>query len=172
MDASQGHQSNADQIAYWNGPSGQRWSDRQAAQDVLLAPVSDILITRIAAQSGARILDVIGGFAGGVVLGEIILEGLDLAERVGGHIGCDRIVEAFVESGRDGAVGEQEAEIVRIRLEEIAVAAVRGEVSSARSPRSTAIRAGSAGRSGHRARGSGIICSTCIPAPIRRSFPC
>ena len=27
------HQANADQIAYWNGPSGQRWADRQAAQE-------------------------------------------------------------------------------------------------------------------------------------------
>ena len=58
MDASQGHQGNADQIAYWNGPGGQRWSDRQAAQDVLLGPVSSILIARIGARSGDRILDV------------------------------------------------------------------------------------------------------------------
>ncbi len=34
------HTLNADQIAYWNGPNGQRWTDRQASQDVLLAPVS------------------------------------------------------------------------------------------------------------------------------------
>jgi hypothetical protein len=27
---------NADQIAYWNGPGGQRWADRQQAQDILL----------------------------------------------------------------------------------------------------------------------------------------
>ncbi|HEU0146905.1 MAG TPA: SAM-dependent methyltransferase, partial [Bradyrhizobium sp.] len=52
MDAPQRHQGNADQIAYWNGPGGQRWSDRQAAQDVLLGPVSDVLIKRIGAKSG------------------------------------------------------------------------------------------------------------------------
>ena len=32
MDTPQGHEQNADQIAYWNGPGGQRWADRQAAQ--------------------------------------------------------------------------------------------------------------------------------------------
>lgn len=64
MDAPQGHERNADQIAYWNGPGGQRWSDRQAAQDLLLAPVLDILISRIAAKPGDRILDVGCGCGG------------------------------------------------------------------------------------------------------------
>src|SRR5215813_14216123 len=52
------HQANADQIAYWNGPNGQRWTDRQAVQDVLLAPVSQILIDRVAPKAGNRIVDV------------------------------------------------------------------------------------------------------------------
>ena len=43
METPVGHDQNADQIAYWNGPGGQRWTDRQQAQDILLAPVSDIL---------------------------------------------------------------------------------------------------------------------------------
>ncbi|WP_407154433.1 class I SAM-dependent methyltransferase [Bradyrhizobium sp. STM 3557] len=64
MDAPQGHERNADQIAYWNGPGGQRWSDRQAAQDVLLAPVSDMLISRIAARPGEHVLDVGCGCGG------------------------------------------------------------------------------------------------------------
>ena len=49
---------NADQIAYWNGAAGQRWTDRQASQDVLLAPVSDILIDRAAVTAGERVFDV------------------------------------------------------------------------------------------------------------------
>jgi precorrin-6B methylase 2 len=52
------HEQNADQIAYWNGPAGQRWTDRQAAQDVLLAPVSEILIDRAKVSAGERIVDV------------------------------------------------------------------------------------------------------------------
>jgi ubiquinone/menaquinone biosynthesis C-methylase UbiE len=58
MEAPAGHQGNADQIAYWNGPGGQRWTNRQPVQDVLLAPVLEILLERAAAKAGDRILDV------------------------------------------------------------------------------------------------------------------
>ena len=58
MDTPVGHALNADQIAYWNGPNGQRWTDRQAVQDVLLAPVSQILIERAAPKTGDRIVDI------------------------------------------------------------------------------------------------------------------
>jgi SAM-dependent methyltransferase len=58
MDAPTGHDQNADQIAYWNGPGGQRWADRQAAQDILLAPVADLLIDRARPSAGERIIDV------------------------------------------------------------------------------------------------------------------
>jgi ubiquinone/menaquinone biosynthesis C-methylase UbiE len=53
-----GHDLNADQIAYWNGPGGQHWTDRQQTQDILLASVSDILIDRAKPQAGERIVDV------------------------------------------------------------------------------------------------------------------
>jgi SAM-dependent methyltransferase len=58
MEAPTGHDLNADQIAYWNGPGGQRWANRQAAQDILLAPIADILIDRAEPKAGERILDV------------------------------------------------------------------------------------------------------------------
>lgn len=58
MDAPAGHDQNADQIAYWNGPGGQRWADRQAAQDIVLGPVADILIERASVSAGERIIDV------------------------------------------------------------------------------------------------------------------
>ena len=53
-----GHDLNADQIAYWNGPAGQRWTERQQAQDILLAPVAEILIDRAEPEAGERIIDV------------------------------------------------------------------------------------------------------------------
>jgi SAM-dependent methyltransferase len=58
MNIPTGQEQNADQIAYWNGPGGQRWANRQQAQDILLAPVLDILINRAKARSGGRIVDV------------------------------------------------------------------------------------------------------------------
>src|SRR3978361_2514772 len=58
MDTPQGHDQNADQIAYWNGPGGQRWADRQAAQDVLLRPIADLLIDRAKPKAGERVIDV------------------------------------------------------------------------------------------------------------------
>src|ERR1700681_126058 len=52
------HDQNADQITIWNGPAGQRWTDRQQAQDIMLAPVADILIDRAKPRVGERIVDV------------------------------------------------------------------------------------------------------------------
>ena len=53
-----GHDQNADQIAYWNGPAGQRWADRQQAQDVLLGPVAALLIDRAKPKAGERVVDI------------------------------------------------------------------------------------------------------------------
>jgi SAM-dependent methyltransferase len=58
MQAPDGHEQNADQIAYWNGPGGQRWADRQQIQDVVLGPVADILIDRAKPKTSEQILDV------------------------------------------------------------------------------------------------------------------
>jgi ubiquinone/menaquinone biosynthesis C-methylase UbiE len=58
MDQPSGHELNTDQIAYWNGPGGQRWADRQAIQDVLLTPIADVLLDRAKPEPGERVLDV------------------------------------------------------------------------------------------------------------------
>jgi SAM-dependent methyltransferase len=58
MTTPQSHDQNADQIAYWNGPAGQRWADRQAGQDILLGPVADLLIDRARPEPGERVIDV------------------------------------------------------------------------------------------------------------------
>ena len=58
MELPVGHDQNADQIAYWNGPGGQHWADRQQTQDIVLAPVSGVLIDRAKVKAGERIVDV------------------------------------------------------------------------------------------------------------------
>ncbi|WP_426442809.1 class I SAM-dependent methyltransferase [Bradyrhizobium genosp. P] len=58
MDTAQAHERNADQIAYWNGPGGQRWADRQAVQDIVLQPVLDALLDRAQPKAGEHVLDV------------------------------------------------------------------------------------------------------------------
>jgi ubiquinone/menaquinone biosynthesis C-methylase UbiE len=58
MEAPPGHDKNADQIAYWNGPGGQRWADRQQIQDILLKPIADILIDRARPKPGDYVIDV------------------------------------------------------------------------------------------------------------------
>lgn len=59
-----GHDRNAEQITYWNGPGGQHWADRQQTQDVVLAPVSEVLIDRACAGTGERIIDIGCGCGG------------------------------------------------------------------------------------------------------------
>jgi ubiquinone/menaquinone biosynthesis C-methylase UbiE len=75
----EGHDSNADQIEYWNGVAGRHWTDRQSVQDIVLAPVTEKLIARTNAKTGQRILDI------GCGCGAITIE---LAKQVGpsGHV--------------------------------------------------------------------------------------
>ena len=75
----EGHDSNADQIAFWNGVAGRHWTDRQSVQDIVLAPVTEQLIARTNAKAGQRILDI------GCGCGAITIE---LAKQLGssGHV--------------------------------------------------------------------------------------
>lgn len=75
----EGHDRNADQIAFWNGVAGRHWTERQSVQDILLSPVTEKLIARIDAQAGQRVLDI------GCGTGAISIE---LARRVApaGHV--------------------------------------------------------------------------------------
>src|ERR1700752_4334802 len=54
---------NATEIAYWNGPGGERWRAHQRIHDALLAPVSELLMERAAARAGEFVLDI--GCGGG-----------------------------------------------------------------------------------------------------------
>jgi SAM-dependent methyltransferase len=55
---------NADQVAYWNGPAGRRWVQRQEEQDRLLAPVAELLLDRCATRPGESVLDIGCGWGG------------------------------------------------------------------------------------------------------------
>jgi ubiquinone/menaquinone biosynthesis C-methylase UbiE len=59
-----GHDRNAEQITYWNGPGGQHWVDRQKMQDSVLGPVSDVLIDRAKPKAGERVVDIGCGCGG------------------------------------------------------------------------------------------------------------
>ena len=52
------HAKNEDQFAYWNGAAGRHWTERQAMQDVLLAPVSAILMDQARLAAGEYVLDI------------------------------------------------------------------------------------------------------------------
>jgi tRNA A58 N-methylase Trm61 len=65
---------NAEQIAYWNGPGGLHWTQRQESNDAILAPISAALIIRAAPAPGDRVIDV------GCGCGETTIA---MAERVG-----------------------------------------------------------------------------------------
>jgi ubiquinone/menaquinone biosynthesis C-methylase UbiE len=78
MSQSHMHEKNADQIAYWNGPGGQNWIARQATQDILLQPISEVLHRAAGAAKGERVID-IGCGCGGTTF--------ELARRVGSEGG-------------------------------------------------------------------------------------
>jgi ubiquinone/menaquinone biosynthesis C-methylase UbiE len=105
MDQPIGHDQNADQIAYWNGPGGQHWADRQATQDIVLAPVSEALIERARARPGERIIDV-GCGCGGTTIA--------FAQRVGptGHVFGIDISAPMLTRARQIAPAELPADFV------------------------------------------------------------
>jgi SAM-dependent methyltransferase len=58
MDSPRAHEANADQVAYWNGAAGQRWTERQETLDVVLEPIQAILLERAAVAAGEQAIDI------------------------------------------------------------------------------------------------------------------
>jgi SAM-dependent methyltransferase len=99
MEPPAGHEQNADQIAYWNGPGGKRWADRQQAQDILLKPIADALIDRAKPTAGERIIDV--GCGSGAT-------SIAFAQKVGpsGHVFGIDVSGPMLERARASATGD------------------------------------------------------------------
>ncbi|MBV9115949.1 MAG: class I SAM-dependent methyltransferase, partial [Acetobacteraceae bacterium] len=52
----------AQQVAFWNGPGGERWVAGQAQMEAMLAPVADALIAHASVRQGETVLDVGCGY--------------------------------------------------------------------------------------------------------------
>jgi SAM-dependent methyltransferase len=106
METPKGHEQNADQIAYWNGPGGERWARRQQVQDVLLAPIADILIDRAKPKTGERIVDV--GCGSGATT-------MAFARKVGasGHVLGVDVSGPMLEQARAGAPADAPVDFVQ-----------------------------------------------------------
>lgn len=49
---------NADQQAFWSGPSGQQWLDEQSRQDAFLRNINRVVLDRAALKTGDAVLDI------------------------------------------------------------------------------------------------------------------
>lgn len=65
---------NHTEIAYWDGPGGQHWVDRQQSQDDILAPILDATLEAAAIKTGENIVDIGCGTGASTI---------ELARRVG-----------------------------------------------------------------------------------------
>ena len=85
-------QSNADQLAFWNGPGGAIWVARQAHTDITLTPISEALFALAAPKEGEKVLDVGCGCGAST---------LDIARAVGpsGRVAALDISDAMLAEG-------------------------------------------------------------------------
>lgn len=89
---------NEDQVAYWNGPTGQRWTEQQETMDASLLPMAEAALAAADARPGEHVLDV--GCGTGAT-------SLMLAERVGARgsvLGVD-ISRPMLARARERAAG-------------------------------------------------------------------
>ncbi len=96
---------NDEEIAYWNGPGGQRWLNRQPLQDALLAPIGELLLDKAAPSAGEVVLD-IGCGCGATTFA--------LAQRVGptGHVLGIDVSEPMLDRARQLAPAGLSVEFV------------------------------------------------------------
>ena len=96
MSAPLAHEANADQAAYWNGPGGHHWTERQEMQDAVLAPVAERLLAAAAPRAGERLIDI------GCGCGATTLDAAALTGAGGRALGLD-ISEPMIARARERA---------------------------------------------------------------------
>ena len=95
----------ADQIAYWNGAGARRWLELAEKQDLVFAPISELLFAHARIAPGERTLDV-GCGCGGTTI--------EAARRVGAAgkaVGVD-IAGLLLERARERSPSEARVEFV------------------------------------------------------------
>ena len=102
------HERNADQATYWNGPGGRHWTERQAMQDALLAPISERLIAAAQVKAGERVIDI------GCGCGATTLEIAAITGASGRALGVD-LSEPMIARARERATEEKSPALVSHR---------------------------------------------------------
>jgi len=94
-----------DQIAYWNGPGGQRWLALQQKHDLLFAPLTAALFARARIMPGERVLDI------GCGCGGTTIEAARRAGEAGAAVGLD-VSEPILAEARRRAPSDARIEFV------------------------------------------------------------
>lgn len=77
---------NSDQLAYWNGPSGERWAEQQETLDASLRPMAEAALKVAAPKAGDHVLDIgCGTGATSLMLGDMVgpsgrVTGIDISK--------------------------------------------------------------------------------------------
>lgn len=96
---------NDEQIAYWNGPEGRHWADREARFDAMLAPFLAPVLDAAGVGAGARVLDVgcgNGALSRAAASRGASVTGVDISapmlERARAHAAADGLEIDFLEA--------------------------------------------------------------------------
>jgi SAM-dependent methyltransferase len=97
--------SNGDQIAYWNGPAGERWTREQAAIDRAFASLTTRLLERASLRPGERVLDV------GCGCGATSLVAADAVGPTGAVLGVD-VSAPMLARARERSAGRRQLSLL------------------------------------------------------------